>query len=226
MRSLVVEEPGRPAWQEVPEPQRRYEREAIVRPLAVAACDLDLPMILGGTPFPLPIHLGHECVAEIVEGPDGFAPGDRVVIPFQISCGTCERCRRGLTGKCETVPPLSMYGFGALGGEWGGMLSDLALVPYAGAMLVPLPDGVDPALVASAADNMPDAWRTVAPALAELPAADVLVVSGGGGRSMPLYAVDAALALGAASVTYVDTDPARLGVAEALGAPVVEGEPE
>ena len=62
MRSLVVEEPRRVAWQEVPEPQRRYERVAIVRPLAVAACDLDLPMILGGTPFPLPIHLGHECV--------------------------------------------------------------------------------------------------------------------------------------------------------------------
>jgi threonine dehydrogenase-like Zn-dependent dehydrogenase len=226
MRSLVLEDTRRLVWREAPEPQRRYEREAIVRPLAVAACDLDQPMIFGRTPFPLPIHLGHECVAEIVEGPDGFASGDRVVIPFQISCGTCERCRRGLTGKCETVPPLSMYGFGALGGEWGGMLSDLALVPYAGAMLVPLPDGVDPALVASAADNMPDAWRTVAPALAELPAADVLVVSGGGGRSMPLYAVDAALALGAASVTYVDTDPARLGVAEALGAQVVEGEPE
>lgn len=72
MRSLVVEEPRRVAWQEVPEPQRRYEREAIVRPLAVAACDLDLPMILGGTPFPLPIHLGHECVGEVVEGPEGF----------------------------------------------------------------------------------------------------------------------------------------------------------
>jgi alcohol dehydrogenase len=225
MRSLVLEDTRRVAWQEVPEPQRRHEREAIVRPLAVAACDLDQPMIFGRTPFPLPIHLGHECVAEVVEGPEGFAPGDRVVIPFQISCGTCERCRRGLTGKCAAVPPLSMYGFGVLGGEWGGMLSDLALVPYADAMLVPLPEGVDPAVVPSAADNMPDGWRTVAPALAELPAADVLVV-GGGARSMALYAVDAALALGAASVTYVDTDAGRLGVAQELGAQVVEGAPE
>jgi threonine dehydrogenase-like Zn-dependent dehydrogenase len=225
MRSLVLEDARRVAWQEVPEPERHKEQEAIVRPLAVAACDLDLPMILGQTPFPFPIHLGHECVAEVVEGPEGFAPGDRVVIPFQISCGTCERCRRGLTGKCATVPPLSMYGFGALGGDWGGMLSDLALVPYAAAMLVPLPEGVDPALVASAADNMADGWRTVAPALAELPAADVLVV-GGGGRSISLYAVDAALALGAASVTYVDTDASRLAVAQELGARVVEGPPE
>jgi alcohol dehydrogenase len=54
----------------------------------------------------------------------------------------------------------------------------------------------------------------------------VLVVSGGAGRSIPLYAVDSALALGAASVTYVDTDADRLRVAEALGARVVEGQPE
>jgi threonine dehydrogenase-like Zn-dependent dehydrogenase len=226
MRSLVLEETRRLAWQEVPEPQRQHEREAIVRPLAVATCDLDQPMIFGQTPFQFPIHLGHECVAEVVEGTEGFAPGDQVVVPFQISCGTCERCRRGLTGSCATVPPLSMYGFGALGGEWGGMLSDLALVPYAEAMLVPLPAGVDPAVVASAADNMTDGWRAVAPALAEVPAADVLVVGGGGARSIPLYAVDAALALGAASVTYVDTDAGRLAVAAQLGAQVVEGEPE
>ena len=226
MRSLVLEDTRRLAWQEVPGPQRQHEREAIVRPLAVATCDIDQPMIFGQTPFQFPIHLGHECVAEVVEGPEGFAPGDRVVVPFQISCGTCERCRLGLTGNCATVPPLSMYGFGALGGEWGGMLSDLALVPYAEAMLVPLPESVDPAVVASAADNIPDGWRAVAPALAEVPAADVLVVGGGGARSVSLYAVDAALALGAASVTYVDTDAGRLAVAHQLGARVVEGEPE
>jgi threonine dehydrogenase-like Zn-dependent dehydrogenase len=225
MRSLVLEYTRRLAWHEVPEPERRREREAIVRPLAVATCDLDQPMIFGQTPFAMPVHLGHECVAEVVEGPGGFAPGDRVVVPFQISCGFCERCRRGLTGNCTTVAPLSMYGFGALGGAWGGMLSDLALVPYAEAMLVPLPEGVEPTVAASAADNITDGWRAVAPALAEHPAAEVLVV-GGRVRSVSLYAVDAALALGAASVTYVDTDPGRLAVAQDLGAALVEGEPE
>jgi threonine dehydrogenase-like Zn-dependent dehydrogenase len=225
MRALVLEGTRRLAWHEVPDPQRRHEREAIVRPLAVAACDLDWLMISGQTPFQFPIHLGHECVAEVIEGPDRFSSGERVVIPFQISCGTCERCRRGMTGDCAAVPPLSMYGFGALGGEWGGMLSDLALVPYAEAMLVPLPQAVEPAIVPSAADNMTDGWRAVAPALGKLPAADVLVVGGGGTRSIPLYAVDTALALGAASVTYVDTDPDRLAVAQQLGAKVVEGNP-
>lgn len=226
MRSLVLEQARRLAWHEEAEPRREHEREAIVRPLAVATCDLDWPMVLGRTPFQFPMHLGHECVAEVVEGPAGFAPGDRVVVPFQISCGTCERCRRGLTGSCSSVPPLSMYGFGALGGEWGGMLSDLALVPYADAMLVRLPDGVEPAAVASVSDNVPDGWRSVAPALEEHPGADVLVVAGGAGRSIPLYAVDAAIALRAGSVTYVDTDADRLRVAEQLGARVVDGGPE
>src|SRR5918999_1225242 len=226
MQSLVLEETRRLAWRDVPEPERRHEREAIVRPIAVATCDLDQPMIFGQTPFPMPINLGHECVAEVVEGPDRFAAADRVVVPFQISCGTCERCERGRTGDCASVAPLSMYGFGAVGGDWGGMLSDLALVPYAEAMLVPVPDGVEPAAVPSAADNIADGWRAVAPALAEEPGADVLVVGGGGAGSISLYAVDAALALGAASVTYVDTDAARLTVAGELGARVVEGKPE
>jgi alcohol dehydrogenase len=104
------------------------------------------------------------------------------------------------------------------------MLSDLALVPYAEAMIVPLPEGVEPATVASAADNITDGWRTVAPGLADYPGADVLIVGGLG--SVPLYAIDIALVLGAASVTYVDTDAARLAVAAELGAQAVEGEPE
>jgi alcohol dehydrogenase len=182
-------------------------------------------MIFGLTPFQMPIQLGHECVAEVVEGPEGFAPGDRVVVPFQISCGFCKRCTRGLTGSCATVAPLSMYGFGSLGGDWGGMLSDLALVPYAEAMLVPVPDGVEPTAVASAADNIADGWRSVAVALAQHPGADVLVV-GGHVRSIALYAVDAALALGAASVTYVDTDTGACTVAHELGASAIEGEAE
>ena len=99
MRSLVLEEARQVVWRETPEPQREHEREAIVRPLAVATCDLDQPMIFGQTPFALPIHLGHECVAEVVEGPDGFAHGDRVVVPFQISCGTCERCTHRATHR-------------------------------------------------------------------------------------------------------------------------------
>jgi alcohol dehydrogenase len=91
-------------------------------------------------------------------------------------------------------------------------------------MLVPVPGGLEPVSVASVSDNVVDGWRTVAPGLEERPEAPVLVV-GGGALSIALYAVDAAVVLGAESVTYLDTDPARLAIAEELGAEAVEGPP-
>jgi len=151
-------------------------------------------------------------------------PGDRVVVPFQISCGACNRCRRGLTGSCETVPHRSMYGLGRLGGSHGGALSDLVRIPFADHMLVPVPEGVASESVASASDNLPDAWRTVGPALRERPGASVLVV-GGSAASIGLYAAGMAVALGAAKVDYLDSDAGRLRLAERLGANPLDGPP-
>jgi alcohol dehydrogenase len=228
MRQLTVVEPERAEWLEVPDPPLEDSVQALVRPLAVALCDLDHAIVTGAYPIPPPLALGHECVAEVLEvGEDvrSVSPGDRVVVPFQISCGECERCRRGHTGNCSTVPRLSMYGFGQLGGDWGGLLSDVARVPYADAMLVPLPDGVDAAAVASASDNIVDGWRTVAPPLDRRPGAEVLVI-GGGARSIALYAVEIAEALGASRVVYVDSDPERLRTAESLGAEPVQFDDE
>ena len=101
---------------------------------------------------------------------------------------------------------MSTYGFGPAVARWGGFLSDLVCVPYAEHMLVPLPAGVSPAAVASASDNIADAWRAVAPPLGEEPGAPVLVVGGASSGSIGLYAVALALGLGAESVTYVDAD--------------------
>jgi len=227
VKQLTLVEPKRVEWVDAPEPALQGDGEALVRPLAVALCDLDASIVNGEFPVPAPVALGHEFVAEVVDTGDavnGVRPGDRAVVPFQISCGECGRCRLGQTGDCERVPRLSMYGFGPFGGDWGGALSDLVRVPYADAMLVPLPDGVEPAAVASASDNIPDAWRTVAPQLQRRPGAEVLVVAGGA-RSIALYAVNMALALGASRVVYVDDDADRVRVAAELGADTVEGEP-
>src|SRR6185503_5745343 len=95
---------------------------------------------------------------------------------------------------------------------------DLVEVPFADAMLVPLPAGVDPAAAASASDNIPDGWRAVAPFLADRPGAPVLVLGGAGGGSVGLYAAAVAVALGSERVDYVDEDPDRLTRAERLGA--------
>jgi threonine dehydrogenase-like Zn-dependent dehydrogenase len=224
MRQLVLTGPNDVSWADAPEPDLEGPGEALVRPLAVALCDLDHWMITGRTPFPLPVKLGHECIAEVLAvGADvaTVAAGDVVVVPFQVSCGACEPCGRGLTGDCDSVEQLATYGFGAFGHDWGGVLTDTVRVPYADAMLVKVPEGVDPAAIASMSDNIPDGVRLVAPGLAERPGADVLVL-GGGARSIGLYAAGAAVALGAGRVDYLDTDERRLAIAADLGAEAVQ----
>lgn len=226
MRQLMFIQPGVLEWREAPDPRLQDPGDAIVRPLAVAACDLDVALIRGQTPFAGPFPLGHEFVAEIVDlGDDvaGFHRGQLVVVAFQIGCGECDHCRRGLTGSCETVPPVSMYGLQPLGGAWGGALSDLVRVPFARHMMVPMPSGVTPAALASASDNVADAWRAVAPPLAAAPGADVLVV--GSPTSIPLYAVAIARACGASRVDYLDTDEPTLDLARSLGANPIKGPP-
>lgn len=230
MRQLLLDGPGAVRWEEWPEPELTDPAAATVRPLAVATCDLDVAVLRGAYPLPGPYPFGHEGVAEVVAAGPGVAtvaPGDLVVVPFQISCGTCPPCRRGRTGNCAAHPPLSTYGLGTVGGlQWGGLLTDLVLVPHADAMLVPLPAGVDPAAAASASDNLPDAWRTVGPQLADTPGADVLVVGGGHGpTSIGLYAAGIAVALGAGRVVYLDDSEHRLAIAAELGAEPVAGPP-
>jgi len=108
MRQLTMTADRDVEWWDVPEPALEGDLEALVRPLAVALCDLDQPILRGIAPIPGPIAIGHEGVAEVVDVGDsvrGVVPGDRVVVPFQISCGGCERCRRGQTGDCHSVRP-------------------------------------------------------------------------------------------------------------------------
>src|SRR5919202_2403340 len=148
MRQLTYLGARELAWRDVPEPALEGDGEALVEPLFVASCDLDAMLVAGVTPYPAPIAMGHETVARVVDVGDAvrsFSVGDLVSVPFQVSCGECGRCRAGRTGNCENVPFLSMYGFGAAGGDWGGALSDLMRVPYAEHMLVPVPAGVAPA---------------------------------------------------------------------------------
>jgi threonine dehydrogenase-like Zn-dependent dehydrogenase len=145
--------------------------------------------------------------------------GQRVIVPWAVSCGTCERCRRGLASKCAgtTDRTLAAFGFGQASGPWGGMIADAVRVPHADHMLVPVPDTVPSLRVAAASDNLADAWRSVVPPLAERPGASVLIL-GGGAKSIGLYAAGLAVAHGASTVVYVDPDPGRRAIAEEFGA--------
>lgn len=221
MKALVFESPGVLAWRDVPDPTA-LPHGAVVRPLAVARCDLDAPMAAFGL-FPGPFPVGHELVAEVVEvGADVDLPiGTRVSVPFQLSCGTCRVCSAGRTSVCTTyrAPAGAAFGFGERGGGHGGAVADLLAVPHADHLLVPAPPGLSDIALATLPDNVVDAYRAVGPQLSERPGADVLVLAGAV-PSIGLYSVVLARALGAGTIRYVDADAARCEAAKGLGAEV------
>jgi threonine dehydrogenase-like Zn-dependent dehydrogenase len=221
VRELIYIGDRKVAWREAPDPLLQEPTDAIVRPVAATTCDVDKMIITGKSPVPPPFAIGHECVAEVVDVADGVThvePGDLVVVPWHIACGRCEGCEAGLCAHCLTVPYMAMYG-APIGGEWGGLFSDLVRVPWADAMLVPLPAGLDPVAMASASDNWSLAWRLVAPHLERTPGGRVLILSGG---SIGLYVCDIAGACGASDRLYVDRDPERRAIAGSYGARTAE----
>jgi threonine dehydrogenase-like Zn-dependent dehydrogenase len=229
VQALTYTGPKALEWREAPEPRLTSDAAALVRPTAVATCDLDALIIDGGSPFPAPFPLGHECVGEVIDVGDAVTslhPGQLVSVPFQISCGRCDACRRGRSGNCSEVAFMSTYGFGPAVERRGGFLSELVCVPYAEHMLVPVPAGLEPAAIASASDNLSDAWRTVGPTLAQESGAPVLVVGGAAAGSIGLYAAALAVSLGAESVLYVDVDQTRRAIAASVGADTLDNIPK
>ncbi|MFI5122977.1 MAG: alcohol dehydrogenase catalytic domain-containing protein [Vicinamibacteria bacterium] len=224
MKQLTFVEAGKLEWRDLAEPRLEGEGEAIVKPLAVATCDLDLFLVRGVVPAAREFAFGHECVAEVVETGEGvgsFAAGDLVSVPFQLSCGECARCLRGQTGNCESVDFLSTYGL-PLGPDNGGFVSDVARVPYAEAMMVAVPEGIEPAAIASLSDNIPDAWRSVGPQLDVQPGAPVLICGGAG--SIPVYAAALAVAKGSERVDFVGGRPHEREAAARAGANLLDEE--
>jgi threonine dehydrogenase-like Zn-dependent dehydrogenase len=228
MRQLTYVRPNLLEWWDVPEPRLQDDRDAIVAPLAVTRCDLDLAIAIGKAGFAGPFAIGHEAagiVTAVGDAVTNFAPGDQVIVPFQISCGQCDRCRRGYTNACTSVPFRSSYGLKPVcGTEFGGALSDFLRVPFADHMLVRQPTGHALSQTASLADAATAGFSAVKPWLERDPGAAVLVI-GGWAQSLGLLAAEAALALGAKRVVYLDDDARRLGLAKALGAEVHQAEP-
>lgn len=246
MQQLFFVKKGDLQWREVSAPKISSNSAALVRPFAVAKCDLDdaflfrdMPRLLslgnffgkidrdyysvfGKSFFKGPFPFGHECVAEVLEVADGVStvkPGDVVSVPFQISCGSCDHCSNGNTAFCSTEKPISIYGFGNHL-QFGGAMSDQLLVPYADAMLVKIPAHINPIHLASVGDNVADAYRHVAPNLLH-PERQQMLIIGGLAKSVALYSVLIAKALGVGVVHYADEDAARCEHAKTIGADAV-----
>lgn len=241
MEQLYFLKKGKLEWREVKKPILSSPNQAIVRPFAVAKCDLDdaflfnnldLQLKLGGLlrlvdknykqtfgnllkgPFPF----GHECVGQVIEIGEqvkNIKIGDVVSVPFQISCGNCPTCQQGFTSSCESVAPISTFGFGKHL-EFGGAMSDYIKVPFADAMLLKIPPHLDPIQLASLSDNIPDAYRHVK-SLEFNPKQSVLIISGKA-KSVGIYALMMAKAMGVEQIEYLDNNQERLRLAQEIGA--------
>lgn len=223
MRQLVFEGSRKVSWREVAAPTLSSATGAIVEPVAVSTCDMDAVALSGLIRFRAGTPLGHEGVGQVIEVGDRVGlvtPGDLVIIPWQISCGSCGRCLRGQDTYCENIPPGSCYGWGPHVERWGGFFADRIEVPFADHMLVALPPGMTATQASGLSDNLVDAWRSVVPPLRETGGGRVLVIGSGleDGGSIGIYAAGFAVDAGASEVVFVSPHEGHRNMATALGA--------
>ncbi|MFL6099765.1 MAG: zinc-dependent alcohol dehydrogenase [Actinomycetales bacterium] len=208
---------------DVPDPVIEEPTDAIVKVTSTAICgsDLHLYEVLG--PFLRSGDvLGHEAMGIVEEvGPavSQITPGDRVVVPFNISCGSCWMCDRGLFAQCETTQVRShgkgsaLFGYTELYGSVPGGQAEYVRVPQAHFGPIKVPDDVPDERVLYLSDILPTAWQGVA--YAALEPGDTLAVLGLG--PVGQLAGRVALHQGAGRVIGVDLVPDRLQLAAKHG---------
>jgi len=212
---------------EVPDPVLQDPTDAIVRVTSTAICgsDLHLYNVLGAYLTPGDI-LGHEfmgIVEQVGSGVENLAVGDRVVVPFNISCGHCWMCSRGLFAQCETTQNIdqgkgaSLFGYTSLYGAVPGGQAELVRVPHADFGPVKVDHGLADERVLYLSDILPTAWQGVE--YADVPDGGTLAVMGLG--PVGQLAVRAARHQGL-RVIGVDLVPERLEAARNHGAEVID----
>ncbi len=218
MRAVVFDGVGTVRLAEVPEPIVEAPDDAIVRVTRTAICGSDLHFVHGKAPIDPGETLGHEAVGvveAIGERVTRFAVGDPVVVAFNIACGACWFCRRGETQLCDDFRNL---GAGRFGGGLPGAQAELVRIPAADHNLLRVPDGMDPGRALFVGDIL--TTGLYAATLARAGADETVAVVGVG--PVGHFCVQAARALGAGEVIALDRDPARLGLAEQMGAVPVD----
>ncbi|MEV0396308.1 zinc-dependent alcohol dehydrogenase [Polymorphospora rubra] len=213
---------------DVPDPRIEEPTDAVVRVTSTAICgsDLHLYEVLGAYLKPGDI-LGHETmgiVEEVGAGVDRLRPGDRVVVPFNIACGSCWMCERELFAQCETTQVRSegkgaaLFGYTSLYGSVPGGQAEYLRVPHArfGPVKVPHTGADERYLYLS--DVLPTAWQAVR--YADVPPGGSLAVFGLG----PIGQMCARVGrhLGAGRVIGLDLVPERLEMARRHGVEVVD----
>ncbi len=214
MRAVVFDGVGRVRVDDVPDPVVEEPGDAVLRVTCSAICGSDLHFFHGKAPMSPGEGIGHEAVGVVEEaGADvtRFAPGDRVVVAFDIACGACWFCERGQTQLCERFRNL---GAGAFGGGLAGAQAERLRVPTADVNLLAIPAEVTDEAALFVGDVLTTGWY--AASIAGIGEKDTVAIVGVG--PVGYCTVQAALARDPRQVLAVDRDPARLALAAVAGA--------
>jgi threonine dehydrogenase-like Zn-dependent dehydrogenase len=210
----------------VPDPKIEDPRDAIVRITSTCICGSDLHLYDGYMPtMEAGDVLGHEpmgVVEEVGKSVTKLKPGDRVVVPFTISCGTCWFCERQLYSLCDNSnpnaeiarkamgqSPAGLFGYSHMLGAYPGGQAEYLRVPYADVGPVVIPDGIPDEKVVFLSDIFPTGY--MAAEQAQIEPGDVVAIWGCG--PVAQFAIRSAWMLGAGRVVAIDRVPERLEMA-------------
>lgn len=220
----------------VPDPQILDSRDAIIKVTTCAICGSDLHLMGGFVPN---MHkgdvLGHETMGEVVEVGAGarhkLKVGDRVVVPFTISCGECRMCKWGLFSCCERsnpagadeakiigYPTAGLFGYSHTHGGFPGGQAQYLRVPYADVGPIKVPESLTDEQVLFLSDIFPTAF--VGAEMCEIKGGETIAVFGCG--PVGLLAIRSCFLLGAERVIAIDAVPERLALARKSGAETLE----
>jgi threonine dehydrogenase-like Zn-dependent dehydrogenase len=220
----------------VPDPEIVNPRDAIIRITSTAICGSDLHLYDGYIPtMRAGDILGHENMGEVVEvGPKStLKKGQRVVVPFTISCGSCFFCERQQFSACDNSNPAEtsdasetlygypmggVFGYAHLTGGYAGGQAEYLRVPYSDVGPIVIPDGIEDDKVLFLSDILPTGW--MAAENAEIEDGDTVAVWGCG--PVGLFAIQSAFQLGAHRVIAIDHYPRRLELAKSMGADILD----
>ncbi len=219
----------------VPDPRILNPRDAILRVTRTAICGSDLHLYGGFVPtMKKGDILGHEFMGEVVEvGPAvrNLREGDRVIVPFAISCGGCYFCRRQLWSLCDNsnpdtrrvealngYPTAGLFGYSHLYGGYAGGQAEYVRVPYADVGPLPVPWDVPDEKLLFLTDIFPTGY--MAAENCEIQRGDTVAVFGAG--PVGQFAIRSAFLLGAERVISIESVPERLAMASDAGAELLD----
>jgi threonine dehydrogenase-like Zn-dependent dehydrogenase len=214
--------------EQVPDPVIEDPTDIVVEITSTGLCGSDLHLYDVLAPFLEPGDvLGHEPMGRVRQvGPEvtAVAEGDRVVIPFNVSCGTCHMCRAGLYSQCETTQVhkygtgASLFGYTKLYGQVPGGQAEMLRVPFGNTLPIKVPEGPPDDRFVFLSDVLPTAWQAVE--YADVPEGGSLLVLGLG----PIGEMCTRIAKfrGIERVLAVDLVPERLERARLRGVQVFD----